>query len=82
MPPETEEEWINANSGVECIISILPRVQSIDPYIFRISKLLKQASLLGKGSSEALTSFEIDIEKKVDHMRLVLSNLLNNANHL
>lgn len=82
MPPETEEEWINASSGVECILSIISRVLDMNPYLFRISKLIKQASLLGKGSSEALTSFEIDIEKKVDHMRLVLSNLLNNAHHL
>lgn len=82
MPPEDEQEWINVSSGVDCILNLVPKVDNLQPYLFRISKLLKQASFLGQGSSLACTSFEIDIDKKVDHMRMVLSNLIHNSSLL
>jgi Ankyrin repeats (3 copies) len=76
LPPENEQEYIELNSGADCLAILLKRNLDIKNYLFRINKVLEKSSLVGKGSSVPHTEYEAKIEKKTKALRLALSKIL------
>ncbi|CAG9311524.1 unnamed protein product [Blepharisma stoltei] len=73
MPPESEEEFIQVNTGIECLIILLDRIKDYTPYLPRLRMLFARSRNAGKGSSTAGNDYEREVINKLIRMGLLIS---------
>lgn len=77
LPPENEEEYIELNSGIDCLDILLTKVKDIKPYKNRLQTVFTKIGFVGKGSSLAHSNYEGSVERKALGLRLALSQILS-----
>ena len=76
LPPENEEEYVEFNSGMDCLNILLMKIRDLNEYKPRLNTVFKKCSLVGKGSSGPHSDYERNIEKKSLNFRLILSKII------
>lgn len=77
MPPENDEEYIQVDTGIECLIIFLDNIRDVTAHIPRLKKLFDQSKSTGRGPSLANTNYERDVCNKVMRMNLLISRYVN-----
>jgi len=74
LPPETDQDWTMVGSGSKCIALLLHLQIDLSDYAKVLGTLKTQLRLVGV-YEVAASPFEREVEKRVDRLRLVLSEL-------
>ena len=76
-PPETEEEFVNFNSGIETLLVLLNTVKNLKDYKLRLTSIFNKSELVGKFSSAATNKYEEQVVTKNLVFRLTLGKYLD-----
>lgn len=74
LPPETDQDWTMVGAGSKCLALLLHLQIDLSDYARILGSLKTQLRLVGV-YEVASSPFEREVEKRVDRLRLVLSEL-------
>lgn len=78
IPPENEEEFIEYNAGMECLLVTINKIRNLKQYKLRLNTIFARSERVGKGSSTSNDLFEEKVVKKSLGFRLMLERYLEN----
>lgn len=78
IPPENEEEFIEYNSGMDCLLIAITKIRNLREYKLRLNTVFKRSENVGKGSSVSHDQFEEKVIRKNLGFRLMLERYLEN----
>jgi hypothetical protein len=76
-PPETEEEYIAYNSGIETLLVIINNIKGLEKYKVRLWNIFNTSKLVGKHSSRAENQYEEAVVTKNLVFGLTLGRFLD-----